>query len=56
MLNVWSDKMTSLELAGLSFQKVDSGSVFIGEDKGGWIYAGQRPRHEVQLPEFYQIL
>ena len=53
MLNVWSDKMTSLELAGLLFQKVDSGSVFIGEDKGGWIYAGQRPRHEVQLPEFY---
>ena len=45
--------MTSLDLAGLTFQKVNSGSIFIGEDKGGWIYAGQRPRHEVRLPEFY---
>lgn len=53
MLNVWSDYMASLDLAGLSFQKVDSGSIFIGENKGGWIYAGQRPRHEVQLPDFY---
>ncbi len=53
MLNVWSDCMSSLDLAGLSFQKVDSCSVFIGENKGGWIYAGQRPRHEVRLPDFY---
>ena len=45
--------MTSLNLAGLSFQKVNSCSVFIGENKGGWIYAGQRPRHEVKLPDFY---
>ena len=45
--------MTSLDLAGLSFQKVNSCSVFIGENKGGWIYAGQRPRHEVKLPDFY---
>ena len=45
--------MTSLDLAGLSFQKVNSCSVFIGENKGGWIYAGQRPRHEVRLPDFY---
>ncbi|MBR96210.1 MAG: hypothetical protein CMA81_05290 [Euryarchaeota archaeon] len=53
MPNVWSDFMTSLDLAGLSFQKVNSCSVFIGENKGGWIYAGQRPRHEVRLPDFY---
>jgi len=45
--------MSSLDIAGLSFQKVDSCSVFIGENKGGWIYAGQRPRHEVRLPDFY---
>ena len=25
----------------------------LGTDKGGWIYAGQRPRHEVRLPAYY---
>jgi hypothetical protein len=37
----------------LSFTKVDSESVFIGESKGGWIYSSQRPRHEVQCPSFF---
>tara|TARA_B100001564_G_scaffold31048_1_gene22821 strand:- start:1322 stop:2191 length:870 start_codon:yes stop_codon:yes gene_type:complete len=45
--------LTSLTLAGLEFDKVKSGSVLIGENKGGWIYASQRPRHEVKCPDFY---
>ncbi|MBT4921373.1 MAG: hypothetical protein HON10_08305, partial [Euryarchaeota archaeon] len=45
--------MSSLEIAGLKFSKVSAGSVFVGESKGGWIYAGQRPCHEVRCPEFY---
>ena len=45
--------LTSLTLAGLEFGKVKSGSVLIGENKGGWIYASQRPRHEVKCPDFY---
>ena len=45
--------MSSLEIDGLRFSKVNTGSVFVGESKGGWIYAGQRPRHEVKCPEFY---
>ena len=32
---------------------MDSNSVLIGENKGGWIYAGQRPRHEVKCPMFF---
>lgn len=28
-------------------------SVFLGTRKGGWIYAGQRPHHEVKCPDFY---
>lgn len=45
--------MSSLEIDGLKFSKVNTGSVFVGESKGGWIYAGQRPRHEVKCPDFY---
>jgi len=45
--------VASLTLAGLEFQKVEAGSVFIGENKGGWIYASQRPRHQVKCPEFF---
>ena len=45
--------MNSFSVAGLDFQLVKAGSVFIGEDKGGWIYASQRPKHEVKCPDFY---
>ena len=45
--------MSSITLAGLDFGMVDSDSVMIGENKGGWIYAGQRPRHEVRCPTFF---
>ena len=45
--------MNSFSVAGLDFQLVKADSVFIGEDKGGWIYASQRPKHEVKCPDFY---
>lgn len=37
---------------GLEFVKIPAGKVFLGTDKGGWINASERPRHEVILPEF----
>lgn len=37
---------------GLRFVKIDSGQIFVGTDKGGWIYASERPRHRVDLPSF----
>ncbi|MEC8540311.1 MAG: hypothetical protein VXY53_00535 [Candidatus Thermoplasmatota archaeon] len=45
--------MNKITIAGLKFQMVKAGSVFIGEDRGGWIYSGQRPKHEVRCPDFY---
>tara|TARA_B100001248_G_scaffold262617_1_gene260076 strand:+ start:3880 stop:4719 length:840 start_codon:yes stop_codon:yes gene_type:complete len=45
--------MQNITVAGLDFQRVNAGSVFIGENRGGWIYAGQRPKHEVRCPDFY---
>ena len=27
--------------------------MYLGTNKGGWIYTSQRPRHEVRLPAFY---
>ena len=37
---------------GLRFFKVEDSSVFLGTDKGGWVYANERPRHRVSLPSF----
>ena len=37
----------------LEFKLISQGSSFLGSDKGGWIYASQRPRYEVQLPNYY---
>lgn len=45
--------MTQIDLLGLEFERVESGKIFIGTDKGGWVYSGQRPRHEVECPTFY---
>ena len=42
-----------MTIAGVAFQRIDAGSTFLGTDKGGWIYASQRPRHEVKLPTYY---
>lgn len=45
--------MVQINLLGLEFEKVESDKLFIGTDKGGWVYSGQRPRHEVECPTFY---
>jgi hypothetical protein len=42
-----------ITLSGLQFQRIEAQSMHLGTDKGGWIYAGQRPRHEVRLPAYY---
>ena len=45
--------MKSININGLEFIPIASGSSWLGSDKGGWIYASQRPRYEVRLPTFY---
>ena len=45
--------MSNIELSGLKFELLAGDSVFIGENKGGWIYGGQRPKHEVRCPDFF---
>ena len=42
-----------MNVNGLEFIPIKSGSSWLGSDKGGWIYASQRPRYEVQLPNYY---
>ena len=38
---------------GLRFIKVEAKQIFLGTDKGAWVYASERPRHRVNLPEFF---
>ena len=45
--------MKNINIDGLEFVPIASGSSWLGSDKGGWIYASQRPRYEVRLPTFY---
>ena len=45
--------MEPIEANGLAFIPIPSGSSWLGSDKGGWIYASQRPRYEVRLPSYY---
>ena len=45
--------MKNININGLEFIPIASGSSWLGSDKGGWIYASQRPRYEVRLPIFY---
>ena len=45
--------MEPIEANGLAFIPISSGSSWLGSDKGGWIYASQRPRYEVRLPSYY---
>ena len=37
---------------GLRFIKIDATQIFLGTDKGAWVYASERPRHRVDLPSF----
>ncbi len=45
--------MKPIKANGLEFIPISSGSSWLGSDKGGWIYASQRPRYEVRLPSYY---
>ena len=45
--------MKPIKAKGLEFIPISSGSSWLGSDKGGWIYASQRPRYEVRLPSYY---
>lgn len=36
----------------IEFLSIPAGKICVGTDKGGWIHASERPRHEVVLPEF----
>ena len=47
------EKTVQIQYQGIEFYKVNAQSIFLGTDKGGWIYSGQRPRHEVRCPGFY---
>ena len=44
-----------MKVGPLSFAKVEAGTTHVGDDRGGWIHASQRPRHEVRLPAFYVL-
>ena len=45
--------MPIVNLLELEFETVEADSIFVGTDKGGWVYSGKRPRHEVECPKFY---
>lgn len=45
--------MENIYVNALEFIPIASGSSWLGSDRGGWIYASQRPRYEVRLPSFY---
>ena len=42
-----------IQLNGIDFLKIKSGLTTVGTDKGGWVYASNRPKHEVSIPEFF---
>ena len=37
---------------GLRFIRIEKRQIFLGTDKGGWVYANERPRHRVDLPTY----
>jgi len=37
---------------GLRFIEIESTEIYLGTDKGAWVYASERPRHRVNLPSF----
>ena len=37
---------------GIEFIKIPSGICEIGTDKGGWIYASERPKYRASLPAY----
>ena len=45
----------AIQYRDIEFTPIQAGSTFLGTEKGGWMYGGQRPRHEVQCPDFYAM-
>tara|TARA_B100000925_G_scaffold291709_1_gene280908 strand:- start:12 stop:848 length:837 start_codon:yes stop_codon:yes gene_type:complete len=41
-----------VKVGPLTFAEVKAGTTHVGDNRGGWIHASQRPRHEVRLPAF----
>ena len=41
-----------MKVGPLTFAEVKAGTTHVGDNRGGWIHASQRPRHEVRLPAF----
>lgn len=37
---------------GLRFVKIKAAEIYLGTNKGAWVYASERPRHRVNLPSF----
>ena len=37
---------------GLRFVKIKATDIYLGTNKGAWVYASERPRHRVNLPSF----
>jgi hypothetical protein len=44
-----------VKVGALTFAEVKAGTTHVGDNRGGWIHASQRPRHEVRLPAFYVL-
>ena len=42
-----------IQIHGIDFLKIESGYTTVGTDKGGWVYASNRPKHEVSIPEYF---
>lgn len=42
-----------IQIHGIDFLKIESGLTTVGTDKGGWVYASNRPKHEVSIPEYF---
>lgn len=42
-----------IQYNGIDFLKIESGLTTVGTDKGGWVYASNRPKHEVSIPEYF---
>lgn len=42
-----------VNIKGIDFVKVEAGITTVGTNKGGWVYASNRPMHEVRIPDFF---
>ena len=42
-----------VNIKGIDFVKVEAGITTVGTNKGGWVYASNRPMHEVKIPDSF---